>query len=96
MVIILGFSYPAFYQLRDDPLHILGFGVAHIALVLIGVGVTAPRWFDVLIPPHRREEGKIDYAPNVVMGTIDSHQADAMENGDPEAKTEVKTNESSE
>lgn len=96
LAIILGFSYPAFYQLRDDPLHILGFGVAHIGLILVGVGVIAPRWFNVLIPPHRRGEGKNPYAPNVVLGTIDSHQTEVMENGESEEKTEGKSNGTSE
>lgn len=58
--IVYAFSYPAFYQLRYDPLHILGFGVGHIALLLIFGGILVPRWFDVFIPPQRRAEGKLD------------------------------------
>lgn len=58
--IVYAFSYPAFYQLRYDPLHILGFGVAHIALLLIFGGLLLPRWFDVFVPPQRRAEGHID------------------------------------
>ncbi|KAH8177020.1 sodium:neurotransmitter symporter family protein [Sarocladium implicatum] len=58
--IVYAFSYPAFYQLRYDPLHILGFGVAHITLLIIFGGILVPRWFDVFIPPQRRAEGHID------------------------------------
>ena len=84
LCIIFGFSYPSFYKLREDPLHILGFGVAHICLLIIGFGIIAPRWFDILIPPTRRGEGKIPYAPNVVLGSEDSQQSDSAENGTSE------------
>lgn len=92
LAIIFGFSYSSFNALREDPLHILGFGVAHICLIIIGAGVLAPRWFDVLIPPKRRGEGKIPYAPNVVQGTAESLQSDVMETA--VAEDEVKTNDS--
>ncbi|KAF7544873.1 hypothetical protein G7Z17_g9619 [Cylindrodendrum hubeiense] len=72
LAIIFGFSYPSFNALREDPLHILGFVVAHICLLLISAGVLLPRWFDVLIPPKRRCEGKIVYAPNVVQGSLET------------------------
>lgn len=58
--IVYGFSYGAFYELRYDPLHILGFGVGHIALLLIFGGLILPRWYDVFIPPQRRSEGHND------------------------------------
>ncbi|KAH6989180.1 hypothetical protein BKA56DRAFT_476790 [Ilyonectria sp. MPI-CAGE-AT-0026] len=86
LAIIFGFSYPSFHELREDPLHILGFGVAHICLLLIGVGVLFPRWFDILIPPNRRGEGKIAYAPNVVQGSVEVQQSDSIEMGEGEEK----------
>lgn len=86
LAIIFGFSYPSFHELREDPLHILGFGVAHICLLLIGAGVLFPRWFDVLIPPSRRGEGKIAYAPNVVQGSVEVQQSDSIETGEGEEK----------
>lgn len=58
--IVYGFSYGAFYELRYDPLHILGFIAGHVALLLIFAGLLLPRWFDVFIPPQRRAEGNID------------------------------------
>ncbi|KAK7416829.1 hypothetical protein QQZ08_011852 [Neonectria magnoliae] len=87
LAIIFGFSYPSFHALREDPLHILGFGVAHICLILIAVGVIMPRWFDVLIPPARRGEGKITYAPNVVQGSVEARQSDSVEVGEAEEKS---------
>ncbi|CAM1510875.1 Fc.00g083880.m01.CDS01 [Cosmosporella sp. VM-42] len=86
-----GFSYPSIYKLRQDPLHILGFGVAHICLLIIGFGIIAPRWLDILIPSKRRGEGKIPYAPNLVLGTEDYQQSDSAENGTSEVgASEVK------
>ncbi|KAI8666173.1 hypothetical protein NCS57_00841400 [Fusarium keratoplasticum] len=82
LAIIYGFAYPAFHDLRDDPLHILGFAIAHICLLLIGLGVLVPRWFDCMIPPKRRDEGKIPYAPNVLLGSTDAQQSDSMEAGE--------------
>ncbi|KAM5354304.1 hypothetical protein ACJ41O_000954 [Fusarium nematophilum] len=90
LAIIFGFAYPAFHDLRDDPLHILGFGIAHICLILIGVGVLAPRWYNTLIPPPRRGEGKIAYAPNVVLGATESQQSDSMEAAEGETEEKDK------
>ncbi|KID93593.1 Sodium:neurotransmitter symporter, partial [Metarhizium majus ARSEF 297] len=64
LAIVYSFSYPSFYQLREDPLHILGFGVGHVALLIIGCGFVLPRWLDVLVPPTRRGEGKLDIGAN--------------------------------
>ncbi|KAL2683019.1 hypothetical protein Neosp_007481 [[Neocosmospora] mangrovei] len=82
LAIIYGFAYPAFHDLRDDPLHILGFAIAHICLLLIGLGVLVPRWYDCMIPPKRRDEGNIPYAPNVLLGSTDAQQSDSMEAGE--------------
>lgn len=72
LAIVYSFSYPSFYALRYDPLHILGFGVAHVALILIAVGFILPRWYDPLIPPGRRADGKIDLGPNVTANVAES------------------------
>ncbi|GKT43577.1 sodium-dependent serotonin transporter [Colletotrichum spaethianum] len=77
--IVYGFSYPAFYQVRYDPLHILGFAVGHVALILIFAGFMVPRWFNVFIPIHRQNEGKIHYAPLITIGA-DEAQAIAAGN----------------
>lgn len=41
--------------------------MGHIALILIAAGFIMPRWFDVLIPPGRRGEGHLPYAPGVTL-----------------------------
>lgn len=65
--IVFSFAYPNFYQTRFEPLHIFGFAVGHIALLLISLGFIVPRWFEVLIPPTRRGEGHLPYAPGVTL-----------------------------
>lgn len=91
LAIVYGFSYPAFYELRYDPLHILGFGVGHIALLLIISGVVLPRWYDPLIPPTRRSEGKIDLGPNVTANVIEAEEAGGMEDGNKSQGDETKS-----
>jgi solute carrier family 6 GABA transporter-like protein 1 len=64
LAIVYSFSYPSFYQLRHDPLHIMGFGVGHIALLIIGFGFIVPRWLDVLVPCNRRAKGGANVSPS--------------------------------
>lgn len=35
-----------------------------------------------MIPPKRRDEGNIPYAPNVLLGSTDAQQSDSMETGE--------------
>lgn len=77
LAIIYSFSYPNFNALRYDPLHITGFALAHCVLVIISLGVIVPRWFDVFIPPHRQDDGKIETIANVNMSAIDAQKAEA-------------------
>ena len=65
LAIVFSFSYPNFYLLRNNPLHVMGFGVGHVALILIFAGFIVPKWLDVFIPPSRRGEGKVDWGANV-------------------------------
>ncbi|KAK5077864.1 hypothetical protein LTR64_003735 [Lithohypha guttulata] len=82
LAIIFSFAYPSFYLLRYDPLHILGFTLAHVCLLVIGLGVILPRWFDVFLPPHRLNDGKVDTIPNVNQSAIDAEQKALEEGGD--------------
>lgn len=66
LAIVYSFAYPDFYPLRNDPLHVFGFFVGHLALVFALAGFFVPRWYDCLIPPMRRGEGKLPYAPGVL------------------------------
>lgn len=66
--------------------------MGHIALILIAFGFIVPRWYDVLIPPRRRGEGKIPYSPGIPAETIGSSgnsEADALESGEGEVEPEV-------
>lgn len=82
LAIIYSFSYSAFYELRYDPLHILGFFVGHIALILIISGYIAPRWYDPLITPSRRMDGHIDLGTNVHANIAAAAETSSMEEGD--------------
>lgn len=90
LAIVYSFSYPAFYELRYDPLHILGFGVGHIVLLLIASGFVLPRWYDPLIPPTRRGDGKIDVGPNVTAVTFGLEETREMEEGSHAQRDETK------
>lgn len=60
LAIIYSFAYPAFYQLRYDPLHIIGFAFAHFSLIIVTLGLIVPRWFNVFVPLERRRDGEVD------------------------------------
>jgi solute carrier family 6 GABA transporter-like protein 1 len=64
LAIVYSFSYPSFYQLRYDPLHILGFALGHISIVVIVLCFSMPRWFDVFVPPERRDESTLPTVPH--------------------------------
>ncbi|KAI0140529.1 hypothetical protein GGR57DRAFT_423868 [Xylariaceae sp. FL1272] len=57
LAIIFSFGYPEFYTLRYDPLMMFGFILAHVLLLAIAVGFIMPRYYQRLIPPHRRQDG---------------------------------------
>ncbi len=90
LAIVFSFSYPGFYaDGRQDPLHIMGFIVGHIALILIGGSFIVPRWYNALIPAHRQNEGKIPYGPCVTQGTLEAEMADAAENAHATTDTQA-------
>ncbi|WQF83990.1 Putative sodium:neurotransmitter symporter [Colletotrichum destructivum] len=76
--IIFSFAYPNFYaEKRWDPLQIAGFAFMHIVLVSSLVGLVMPRWFNVLVPEHKRAEGDYPILPGTIFsranaaGTLD-------------------------
>jgi solute carrier family 6 GABA transporter-like protein 1 len=99
LAIVYSFSYPNFINSRSplsgqtNPLHIMGFGVGHVVLLLFLGGFMVPRWFDVFIPPNRRMEGHIPYAPMVTQNPDDMNQG--AESGQGEADGEVVEKQSS-
>ncbi|KAF2868913.1 hypothetical protein BDV95DRAFT_498886 [Massariosphaeria phaeospora] len=72
LCIIFSFAYPEFHTLRYDPMMIAGFILSHICLVLIVLGFITPRFYDSLVPPHRRGEGTEATVPNVIKGEIEA------------------------
>lgn len=93
LAIVYSFSYPNFINSgsplsgKQNPLHIMGFGVGHIVLLLFLGGFMVPRWFDVFIPPNRRNEGHIPYAPMVTQDPDEMNQG--VESGQAETETEA-------
>ncbi|CVL06291.1 uncharacterized protein FMAN_03772 [Fusarium mangiferae] len=84
LAIIFSLAYPSFEEVKNDPLYILGFIVAHLLLVLLVwcMSVFAfPRWFNVFIVPERRDDWKQPYAPNVLRGTTEGEDATKAETG---------------
>jgi solute carrier family 6 (neurotransmitter transporter, GABA) member 1 len=79
LAIVLSFAYPEFHTLRYDPLMILGFIVANIGMVIILAGFIMPRYYGLLVPPHRRDEGAEVTIPNEPKGQV---VARAMEDPD--------------
>jgi solute carrier family 6 GABA transporter-like protein 1 len=67
LAIVFSFSYPEFYTLRNDPVYIAGFALAHIVIAAILFCFIVPRWSAVIVPYERRNEGKKPVAPDVVL-----------------------------
>ncbi|KAH7018263.1 uncharacterized protein B0I36DRAFT_297829 [Microdochium trichocladiopsis] len=81
LAIVYSFSYPDFYSKRQDPTYIYGFALAHCALLIVALGFVVPRWFDSLIPPPRRNEGHIPYAPLVTLDPDELRERQRLEAG---------------
>ena len=93
LAIVYSFSYPNFINSgsplsgKSNPLLIMGFGVGHIELLVFLGGFMVPRWFDVFIPPNRRNEGHIPYAPMVTQDPDEMNQG--VESGQAETETDA-------
>ncbi|KLO92094.1 Uncharacterized protein LW93_7723 [Fusarium fujikuroi] len=81
LAIIFSLAYPSFEEVKNDPLYILGFIVAHLLLVWCVIGFVFPRWFNVFIVSERRDDWKQPYAPNVLRGTTEGEDATETETG---------------
>ncbi|KAK2936613.1 Sodium:neurotransmitter symporter [Fusarium oxysporum f. sp. vasinfectum] len=79
LAIIFSLAYPSFEEVKNDPLYILGFIVAHLLLVWCVIGFVFPRWFNIFIVPERRDDWKQPYAPNVLRGTTEGEDATKAE-----------------
>ncbi|KAI7463306.1 SNF-domain-containing protein [Hortaea werneckii] len=79
LAIVYSFAYPSFYAVRDDPLQIMAFIVAHMVVLMILVTYIMPKSLDILIPVDRRGEGDRTYAPQVLLGKEDSRISEGLE-----------------
>jgi len=91
LAIIFSLAYPTFEEVMNDPLHIVGFFVAHCLLLWIVIGFIFPRWYDIFIKHERREDWKQPYAPNILRDTTDGQEADNNEAAMSEAATSSET-----
>ena len=67
LAIVFSFTYPEFYTLRNDPVYIAGFALAHIVIAAILFCFVVPRWSAGVVPYERRNEGKKPIAPDVLL-----------------------------
>ncbi|KAG8166024.1 hypothetical protein KVR01_004576 [Diaporthe batatas] len=90
LIIVFSLGYPAFIAVRYDPLHIFGFVVAHIAMLIIAFGLVFPRMMDVFVPVERRGEGEIPFSPNLAVASADLSIGQRLEVGEEtDARSDV-------
>ncbi|CAO2653022.1 Nn.00g024330.m01.CDS01 [Neocucurbitaria sp. VM-36] len=74
LVLVTSLAYPDFITDGSrDPLHIVGFFLAHATFALVVLSFVMPRWFNAIVLPERRLEGD---APTVV--NLESNIVDAL------------------
>ncbi|KAK5167527.1 uncharacterized protein LTR77_007226 [Saxophila tyrrhenica] len=88
LFIVYSFAYPEFWTLRNDPVYVFGFILAHFCLVAVVLSLMTPRFFDVFVPNHRLDEGIKTYAPNVTEGIMEAEHADRAESGEVEVSSQ--------
>ncbi|KAH4963688.1 hypothetical protein HBI38_130570 [Parastagonospora nodorum] len=94
LAIILSLAYPSFDQLRYDPLHVMGFIIAHFLLVWCVIGFVIPQWLDIFIIPERRDDWKQPLAPGILRDTTEGEVVDRLETGSQFDMTEGKKDDS--
>lgn len=77
LAIVFSFGYPEFYTLRNDPVYIFGFILAHIVIAAILIAFLVPRWAKVIVPVERRHEGQKPVSVGNVL-TVDNDVEDAQ------------------
>jgi solute carrier family 6 GABA transporter-like protein 1 len=83
LAIILSLAYPTFEGLMADPLHVMGFIIAHFLLLWVVLGFVMPRWLDIFIIPERRDDWKQPIAPCVLRDTAEVGIANSLESASP-------------
>ena len=79
LAIVFSFAYPGFQEVKNDPVYIFGFVCSHFVLIFIAIGFIMPTWLNFFVPATRRNDGNLDYAPNVLRGTTEAESDDNME-----------------
>ncbi|OLN83091.1 Sodium-dependent neutral amino acid transporter B(0)AT3 [Colletotrichum chlorophyti] len=64
---LFSMAYPRFYSVRMDPLNIVGFAFMHVVLITSFVGLIMPRWFNILVPRNRINDGTYPVAPGMIL-----------------------------
>ena len=70
LAIIFSFSFPRFHAARYDPMMIAGFILAWIGIIAMILGFVLPRYYDALIPLHRRGDGTEPTVANELKGEV--------------------------
>lgn len=90
LIIVFSLGYPAFIAVRYDPLHIFGFMVGHMCMLIIAFGFIFPRMMDVFVPLERRGEGEIPFSPNFAVASAELSIGQRLEVGEEtDARSDV-------
>ncbi|KAL9001696.1 MAG: hypothetical protein Q9188_005341 [Gyalolechia gomerana] len=81
LFIVYSLAYPEFWTLRNDPVYVFGFILAHFCLVFAVASLILPRYFDVFVPKHRLDDGKRVAAPGVIENLLEAEADDLAETG---------------
>ncbi|KAL8748358.1 MAG: hypothetical protein Q9184_007363 [Pyrenodesmia sp. 2 TL-2023] len=81
LFIVYSLSYPEFWTLRNDPVYVFGFILAHFCLIFAVVSLVLPRYYDVFVPKHRLDDGKRVAAPCVLENLLEAEVDDSAETG---------------
>ncbi|KAL9027713.1 MAG: hypothetical protein Q9196_003808 [Gyalolechia fulgens] len=91
LFIVYSLAYPEFWTLRNDPVYVFGFILAHFCLVFAVVGVVLPRYYDVFVPMHRLDDGKRVTAPGVTEDSLGVEADDSAETGSSRSSPHCKS-----
>ncbi|KAF2106895.1 hypothetical protein BDV96DRAFT_506976 [Lophiotrema nucula] len=79
LAIIFSFAFPEFHTLRYDPMMITGFILSIICMVIMILGFIMPRYYDIFVPPHRRDEGTEETLVNEMKGDVPAVRDGALD-----------------
>jgi solute carrier family 6 GABA transporter-like protein 1 len=97
--LVFTFAYPKFIENNwdKDPPYLYSFILFHIVMIFIVGLFIFPKFFNMLVPAHRRDEGKYDVQPQYTIGETPVIVSGGIEAGEravsdsPRTSTEVTT-----